>query len=200
MLDYVSGKLVKKKPTYAVIDVQGLGYRLLIPTSTFEHLPDTGQQVHLVAYQSVREDDITLYGFGTEAERDLFEVMMGVSGIGPKLALAALSALRPQELRDYVVHGETAMLTSIPGVGRKTAERIVVELRDRLSEMDLADTDAAPAGDEEERAAARADALAALVELGMSRAAAERAIRKALRAESKPTTADGLVRHALRHR
>lgn len=199
MIAYVSGTLAAKKPTLAIIDVQGLGYRLHIPTSTFEALPSTGEDARLYAYQYVREDALALYGFATEAERDTFETMLAVSGIGPKLALAALSAMSPVELRDHVVGGNTSILTNIPGVGRKTAERLVVELRDRLADLDLADADAAPiSGGSEVRAAARSDALAALIELGFSKAAAERGIRKALRDHPETQSAEKLIRLALR--
>lgn len=199
MIDYVSGTLAEKKLTLAVIDVQGLGYRLLIPTSTYEKLPPDGQRVKLFAYQHVREDALLLFGFATQAERTMFEVMLGVSGIGPKLALAALSAMSPAELRSYVLEGDSRFLTNIPGVGRKTAERLIIELRDRLAPMEFGGMDAAPlTGGSEARAAARADALAALETLGLSRASAEKSLRKVLRAHPGIQTADELIRLALR--
>ena len=134
MIDYVSGKLAAKKPTEAVIDVGGIGYKVLIPTSTFEKLPATGQETAVLTHHYVREDAITLFGFATSEERTVFNMMLAVSGVGPKLALAALSALRPSEIRDRVLEGDSAMLTRIPGVGKKTAERLVIELRDRLEQ------------------------------------------------------------------
>ena len=137
MIAYLAGTLVAKKPTAVLIDVGGLGYRVHIPTSTFEALPDTGASVKLHTSLQVREDSQTLYGFATEGEQQTFEVMLGVSGIGPKLGLAALSSMRPAELRDYVVSGETALLTNIPGVGKKTADRLVLELKDRLADLEL---------------------------------------------------------------
>ena len=200
MIAYVSGKLIVKKPTQAVIDVQGLGYRLLIPTSTYERLGDTGEAARLLAYHHVREQDITLFGFATEAERAVFETMLGVSGVGPKLALAALSALSPQELRDHVVEGDTSLLTRIPGVGRKTADRLVVELRDRLASLEALEGGARPGEASEARVAAREDARAALEELGFSRAAAEKALRKVLRDTPGIQSADQLVRLALREK
>jgi len=199
MIAYVSGTLVEKKPTVALIDIQGLGYELLIPTSTYERLPATGEPARLFTYHYVREDALLLFGFSTKSERETFEVMLGVSGIGPKLALAALSAMRPAELRDHVLDGDASVLTRIPGVGRKTAERLIVELRDRLARMDLLEAGAAPlSGGSEARAAARSDALAALEALGFSRAAAERSLRKVLRAHPGVQTAEGLIRLALR--
>jgi len=199
MIAYVSGTLVEKKPTVALIDIQGLGYELLIPTSTYERLPATGEPARLFTYHYVREDALLLFGFSTKSERETFEVMLGVSGIGPKLALAALSAMRPDELRDHVLDGDASVLTRIPGVGRKTAERLIVELRDRLARMDLLEAGAAPlSGGSEARAAARSDALAALEALGFSRAAAERSLRKVLRAHPGVQTAEELIRLALR--
>lgn len=201
MIAYVSGTLAEKKPTVAIIDVQGLGYRLMIPTSTYEALPSVGQAAKLFAYQHVREDALLLFGFATTAEREMFETMLSVSGIGPKLALAALSAMRPSELRDYVLAGDSSLLTNIPGVGRKTAERLIIELRDRVARMDLADAGASPlSGGSEARSAARADALAALEALGFSRAGAEKSLRKALRSNPGVQSAEDLIRLALRER
>jgi len=198
MIAYLAGTLVAKKPTVVLVDIGGLGYRVHIPTSTYEALPATGESVKLHTSLQVREDSQTLYGFATEGEQQTFEVMLGVSGIGPKLGLAALSSMRPAELRDYVVSGETALLTNIPGVGKKTADRLVLELRDRLADLEL-DGEVAPlSGGSEARQAARADALAALQELGFSRAAAERGIRKALGENSALQEAEGIIRFVLR--
>lgn len=197
MIAYVSGTLTVKKPTEAIIDVQGLGYRLLIPTSTYEVLPAAGQPAKLHTYQYVREDTLQLFGFATTAEREMFEVLIAVSGVGPKLGLAALSALRPAELRDHVLAGDSSVLTNIPGVGRKTADRLIVELRDRLARLDLGE--AAPlSGGDAARAEARADALAALEALGFSRAAAEKNLRKVLRNHPGIQSAEDLIRLALR--
>lgn len=199
MIAYVSGTLAEKKPTVVVLDVQGLGYRLHIPTSTYEVLPAVGQAVKLFAYQHVREDALMLFGFATKAERETFTVMLGVSGIGPKLALATLSAMSPAEFRGYVLDGDSRFLTPIPGVGRKTAERLIIELRDRLALMTFGEAEAAPlTGGSETRSAARADALSALETLGLSRAAAEKSLRKVLRAHPGVQTADELIRLALR--
>lgn len=198
MIAYIAGKLAVKKPTEAIVDVQGVGYLIQIPTSTFQALPDVGQPVQLMTHYVVREDAHLLFGFATEAERTLFQTMIAVSGVGPKLGLAALSAMRPDELRDRVIDGDASMLTRIPGVGRKTAERLVVELRDRLAKVDLGDTGSPLSGGSEERAAARADALLALEALGFNRAGAERALRKTLRQHPGVQSADELVRLALR--
>lgn len=198
MIAYLSGKLTEKKPTEAVIEVQGVGYFVLIPTSTYEKLPAVGEQTKVYTYQHVREDALQLFGFVSRAERAVFEVMLGVSGIGPKLALAALSAMQPAELRDKIVEGDVAFLKRIPGVGKKVAERMVVELRDRLAKVEGLEGGALAGAAQDTRAEARADALAALEALGLGRAAAERNLRKVLRSNPGIQSAQELIRLALR--
>lgn len=197
MIDYVSGSLATKKPTEAVIDVGGIGYRVLIPTSTFERLPEVGEDAMLLTHHHVREDAITLFGFLSTEERRVFEMMLAVSGIGPKLALAALSALRPSEIRQRILEGDAAMLTRIPGVGKKTAERLIIELRDRFEK------DGLDAGEASGSAAApdgnfRADAMSALESLGLSRSAAEKAVIGVLRKDPSIQNAEEIIRLALR--
>ena len=195
MIEYVSGKLAAKKPTEAVVDVHGLGYKLLIPTSTYEKLPAAGEDVRLICHHYVREDAITLYGFGSDSERSVFNLLLGVSGIGPKLALAALSALRPDEIQSQILDGDAVMLTRIPGVGRKTAERLIVELRDRFEKMDFGGSTTVVSSN---GASARTDALAALESLGFSRAAADKNLRSVLQNHPDASTAEELIRLALR--
>jgi Holliday junction DNA helicase RuvA len=195
MLDFVAGKLVSKKPTEAVVDVAGLGYRLLISTSAYERMPSPGEPVKMLCHLHVREDAMLLFGFSDEAERYVFNLLIGVSGVGPKLALAALSAMSPAELGNYITAGDAAMLTRIPGVGRKTAERLVVDLRDRF--------DAADVGEAEEGASpgptgGKKDALSALEALGLSRKAAEKSLRDVLQKHPGVESAEELIRLALR--
>ena len=197
MIDYVSGSLASKKPTEVVVDVGGIGYRVLIPTSTFERLPEVGEDTKVLTYHHVREDAMTLFGFLSVEERRVFEMMLAVSGIGPKLALAALSALRPSEIRQRVLEGDAAMLTRIPGVGKKTAERLIIELRDRfekdgLEEGESAGSTSTPDGN------FRADAMAALESLGLSRSAAEKAVIGVLRKDPSIRNAEEIIRLALR--
>jgi holliday junction DNA helicase RuvA len=200
MIAYVSGTLVDKNPESVIVDVNGLGYRVQIPTSTYDALPAKGEDVKLHTYHYLREDAEALYGFGSNAEQVVFETMLGVSRVGPKLALAALSAMSPSELRDHVVEGDSSRLTEISGVGRKTADRLIVELRDRFDDLDVFEGSAPLSGGSDARAAARADALEALRELGFSRADAERAIRTVLRDNPAVQSADDLVRRALSQR
>ena len=197
MYAYVSGTLADKKPTEAVIDVGGIGYRLLIPASSFEKLPALGKPAKLLTTFVVRDDAQVLYGFATEPEQTAFETLTAVSGVGPKLALAALSAMSPSELRDTVVSGDAAMLTRVPGVGKRTAERLIVELRDKFAGMDGLEAGGAAGGDSA-ASAARADARSGLEALGLGRAEAEKRLRKVLRAHPGTQSAEDLIRLALR--
>ncbi|MFB6249883.1 MAG: Holliday junction branch migration protein RuvA [Salinibacter sp.] len=198
MIAYVSGTLVEKDPETAIVDVNGLGYRVHVPTSTYKRLPDTDEEVTLHTFHYLREDKEALYGFATKAERTVFETMTGVSRVGPKLALSALSSMRPSELRDHVMEEDKSRLTEISGVGAKTADRLIVELRDPLADLDVFDDTAPISGGSEARAEARADALKALTELGLSKADAERAIRAVLREDAGIQSADELTQRALK--
>jgi Holliday junction DNA helicase RuvA len=198
MIAYVSGTLVDKDPETALVDVNGLGYRVHVPTSTYKRLPDTDEDVTLHTYHYLREDKEALYGFATKAELKVFETMTDVSRVGPKLALSALSSMQPSELRDHVMDGDTSRLTEISGVGSKTADRLVVELRDSFADLDVFEDSAPLSGGSDARAQARADALDALTELGMSKADAERAIRTVLRDNAGIQSADELTQRALK--
>lgn len=191
MIEYIEGLLSSKGPTHAVIDVQGIGYRVFIPMSTSDKLPETGKKVRLLIHHYTREDREQLFGFVSPGERAIFELFLGVSGIGPRIAIAALSTLTPDELVKYITLRQPVMLQRISGVGRKTAERLVVELFDRISELDLAQVEDSGA------ASARADALAALETLGVSRAKAEQLLRKVMRSHPDIHTAEEFVQLAL---
>lgn len=198
MIAYVSGTLVDKDPDTALVDVNGIGYRVHVPTSTYQRLPDTDEDVTLHTFHYLREDKEALYGFATKAELKVFETMTNVSRVGPKLALSALSSMQPSELRDHVMEGDTNRLTEISGVGSKTADRLVVELRDSFADLDVFEDSAPISGGSDARAEARADALKALTELGLSKADAERAIRAVLRDDAGIQSADELTQRALK--
>ncbi len=193
MITYVSGTLVSKSPAEVIVDVGGMGYHIQIPMSSFDKLPRTGEATRLLTHFHVREDAQTLFGFATESERSLFRTMIGVSGVGPRLALAALSAFPPDALRDHLLAGDIGVLTRIPGVGKKTAERMIVELRDRISDDVQARGEAPATGD----AAARQDARAALESLGLSRSEAEKRIRNVLKSSDGSLSAEDLIRRSL---
>ena len=176
MIALLRGTLVEKHPGQAIVEAGGVGYDLTIPVSTFSRLPEAGAEVRLRVYTHVREDALALYGFLTQDEKALFEKLISVSGIGPKLAVTVLSGLAAADLLAAIRRGEVERLVRIPGVGKKTAERMVLELRDKLP---------APAGEDDGAAPAPAmsavdqDVLSALLNLGCARPAAETAVRKA---------------------
>lgn len=178
MIAHLRGTLLEKHPSRLIVDVGGVGYDVQVPLSTFYVLGTPGAQVTLRVHTHVREEVIALYGFATSLEQELFERLIGISGIGPKLALAVLSGIEPVELIKAIRLQDVARLTAIPGVGKKTAERIGLELKDRLpvamQAAGQAPIDAAPEDQ------FRADMLSALLNLGYQRAVAEKAIEKAL--------------------
>jgi Holliday junction DNA helicase RuvA len=181
----LAGTLAHKTPGRIIIDVQGVGYDLQVPLSTFYVIGDAGTAVTLRVYTHVREDVIALYGFATGLEQDLFERLISISGIGPKLALAVLSGIEPPDLVRAISSQDVARLTSIPGIGKKTAERIGLELKDRLPKSVQAAADAAKPALPEDHL--RADLLSALLNLGYQRQAADKAIERELKAAPDAT-------------
>lgn len=180
MIEYLTGTLLEKTPTKAVILAGGVGYGALISLATFERLPAVGQNASLHTYLAVREDAMTLYGFGETLEREMFLLLTAVNGIGPKIAIGILSSAGTDTLRENIARGNAAALTALPGVGKKTAERIALELRDKVNALggEAGNVFGAAAGNVPE---IRAESLAALVALGYGRPVAERAIRNALK-------------------
>lgn len=198
MIARLRGELVAKSPTDIVVDVNGIGFGLHIPVSTFEKLGDLHATVQLFTYLHVREDLLSLFGFATEDERTLFRLLISVTGIGPKMAQGILSGIPVHDLKTYLASGNTAALTTIPGVGRKLADRLVVELKEKMGKLDLAGSSSGSPGDAQ--GTMRSEALLALTSLGYNRNAAERALRTALEefADKSPTV-EALIKAALRH-
>jgi Holliday junction DNA helicase RuvA len=194
MIGFLRGIVLEKHPDRLLVDVRGVGYEVFVPLSTFYGLPDPGAEVALRVHTHVREDQIALYGFATPREQQLFEKLIAVSGIGPKLALAALSGIEPPEFVRAVRTGDVGRLTSIPGIGKKTAERIGLELRDKLPAGPVSPGPGAASTPPD--ADLRTDLLSALVNLGYQRAAAEKAIDAALRGGGAASF-ETLLRHAL---
>ena len=185
MIGLLRGRIADKQSNTLIVDVQGVGYEVHVPLSTFYEAGDTGAEISLRIYTHVREDALQLYGFLTELERQLFEKLIGISGIGPKLAIAVLSGMDPRELMTSVQRGDVARLTGIPGVGKKTSERIVLELRDRLAQLPGgAPVDSTPSNGADR---VRSDLLSALQNLGYHRPQAEKAIDATLQTMSSPT-------------
>ena len=177
MIALLRGILLEKHPNQAIVEASGVGYDVIIPISTYSRLPEAGAEVRLRIHTHVREDALALYGFLSQDEKALFERLIGVSGIGPKLAVTILSGLAAADLIHAIRRGEVERLVRIPGVGKKTAERLVLELRDKLP---------APAGEEVSSPTAAGalseveqDVLSALLNLGCARPQAEAAVRKA---------------------
>lgn len=193
MIARLEGRLVEKSPSRLILDVGGVGYDVLVPLSTFYGLGDAGATVTLRIHTHVREDAIALFGFATPLELDLFERLIGINGIGPKLALAVLSGIDPGELVRAIRAQDVARLTRIPGVGKKTAERIGLELKDRLPHPAAGPADS-PAVAADDR---RADLLSALTNLGYKGVVAEKAVDAAVtRAPDAPF--EHLLRDILR--
>jgi holliday junction DNA helicase RuvA len=180
VIAHLRGRIFEKQPNRVVVDVGGVGYQVFVPLSTFYVVGEPGGEVALRIYTHVREDALALYGFATVLEQDLFERLIGISGIGPKLALAVLSGIEPLDLVQAIDRGDVGRLTGIPGVGKKTSERIVLELKDRLPRISR--TAAGTAISELEPAPLRDDLLSALANLGYHRPLAEKAVASALKA------------------
>ncbi len=179
MIALLKGTLVEKQPNRLIVDVGGVGYEVQVPLSTFYQMPDPGGDVALRIHTHVREDALALFGFVTTLEQLVFERLIAIGGIGPKLALAVLSGIETRDLVRAVQLGDAARLTSIPGIGRKTAERITLELKDRISKLTVPQPEGA--GGAEAEGDVRGDLLSALVNLGYHRPLAERAVDAALK-------------------
>jgi len=175
MIGHLRGTLIDKRPTQVLVDVGGVGYSVIIPLSTFYALGSLRSEVSLLTYTHVREDALALYGFLTSREKHFFEMLISASGVGPSLAIKILSGMSVDELIPAIRRGDLPQLTRIPGVGKKTAERIVVELRDKLATMTPPEEHEKPAS----RPQLEADVLSALENLGYDRRNAERAVEAA---------------------
>ena len=196
MITFLEGVLVEREPTRVVLNVGGVGYEVFIPLSSFDRLPATGAACRVLTYDHVREDAHQLYGFVSADERTMFLRLMDVSGIGPRLAITALSGLSVRELTACIARGDVKRLSSISGIGRKTAERMVVELRDRLGAGEALEAVAGGESASAETALVR-DATLALISLGYKQAEAQKLARDAVRAAGPDATVEDLVRRAL---
>ena len=198
MIGLLRGRVFDKQPNQVIVDVQGVGYDVHVPLSTYYEIGEAGAEVSLRIHTHVREDALQLYGFLTPLEQQLFERLIGISGIGPKLAIAVLSGIETRELVSAVQRGDVARLTRIPGVGKKTSERIVLELKDKMAKLATPVEDpAVPAGTER----LRDDLLSALQNLGYHRPMADKAVDAILRgsaAAAAPATFEQALRGVLR--
>jgi Holliday junction DNA helicase RuvA len=197
MITFLSGKLVSALPTQAVIDVGGVGYEVFIPLSSYDRLPDVGEPILILTHLAVREDAHVLYGFMTTTERDLFRLLVNnVTGIGPKLALAVLSGMTVKNFKTAVVNSDVASLSKISGLGKKTAERIILELKDKLgvaAAWEAASAVHAPTPEQEQAN----EAVLALIALGYKQVEAHKTVRH-LQQTGEAKSAEDLVKLALK--
>lgn len=191
MIAHLRGTLVQKQPTSVIIDVHGVGYEVMIPLSTYYELGEVGSTVSLLIHTHVREDALQLYGFRTPIEKELFLRLISVAGVGPRLALTILSGLSVDQLIPAICRNDLTRLTAIPGVGRKTAERLVLELKDKLATLVTEEAKQAYTAAREAEEAAEAvkrDVVSALVHLGYPRPLAEKTVAAVLQSESDHST------------
>ena len=189
MIAFLTGKVAGKGASWSLLDVHGVGFRLAMSTTSLAALPVEGDEVTVHTYLYVREDELSLYGFESQVERELFERLIGVSGVGPKLALAVLSSLAPDTLRGAIAREDVTLLSSVPGVGKKTAQRMIIDLKDKLDLPDLG-----VGGGGGDGSGASAEARDALLSMGFSAAEAALALRDA----PSGASAGQVVKHALR--
>jgi Holliday junction DNA helicase RuvA len=192
MITHLEGELREAHPTRIVVDVAGVGYECVIPLSSFDRLPRRGERVSILTHLHLRDDGLVLFGFLTEEERGLFRLLISVSGIGPKIAVGILSGISPRNFRVAVREGNAAALSAVPGIGRKKAERLILELKDRVEAFEEGEQGAPAAG------RAESDAAMALISLGYSQAEAMRAVHAAAKRIGKAAEAEALIREALK--
>jgi Holliday junction DNA helicase RuvA len=196
MIAYVDGKVAYKDPAYAIIDVNGLGYEVRISLQTYTSLPEEGSRCKLVTYLNIREDAHVLYGFWSTDEKKLFLDLTGISGIGPSTALVMLSSLSSSEIRQGIVDEDLRLIQSIKGIGSKTAQRVILELKDKMRKDTLLSTGVKIT--ESSSSVLRSEALAALVTLGIPRATAEKSVDAIIKREGPEITVEQLIKLALR--
>jgi Holliday junction DNA helicase RuvA len=193
MISFVSGKLVEKTPAYVVVETKGVGFKLWIPLSSYQALGEVGESVCVLTHLHVREDVLQLFGFATPEERDLFQLLISVTGVGPRLAQGILSGISVEEFKQSVRNQDVNMLTSAPGVGKKTAERLVLELREKIGES----ITEGPLIPRPAVSLAGEEAVLALVSLGYKRTRAQELVQGVLREESS-LAVEEVIRRVLR--
>ena len=193
MIGQIKGILISKKPTQSLVDVNGIGYLVHTSINTFDKLPDNGETVSLFTYLSVKEDSLTLFGFYTMSEKELFEILISVNGVGPKLAQNILSGITSDEFKNAVNNNNVSRLVAIPGVGKKTAERMIIELRDKIMKV----TDSG-SGEDPESYSLREDAVAAMVGLGYNQKTADKLVRELL-GQNPSLSLEDLIKESLKN-
>ncbi|MBO9615404.1 MAG: Holliday junction branch migration protein RuvA [Dyadobacter sp.] len=196
MIAYVNGIVTYKDPAYAIIDVNGVGYEVRISLQTYTSLPDIGARCKLVTFLNIREDAHVLYGFWGNDEKKLFLDLTSISGIGPSTALVMLSSLSSSEIRQGIIDEDLRLIQSIKGIGSKTAQRVILELRDKIRKEELVSTGTKSA--ETSSSALRSEALAALVTLGIPKPTAEKSLDAIIKREGQSISVENLIKLALR--
>ena len=194
MIAHLIGKLIYKSPDHSIVDVKGIGYKIFTPLSTYYVLPKTGESVTLHIHTRVREDELKLFGFLTEEEQTIFEKLITINKVGPKLALGILSGMSPENLLTAIMNNDAARLSSIPGVGKKTAERLTLEMKDKLSDLTF---EMAHQQDTEVPEGPYEDALSALVNLGYKKPQAEKSLKSAYNKIGKDSSLEDLIKESL---
>lgn len=197
MIAYVNGIVTYKDPAYAIIDVNGVGYEVRISLQTYTSLPDIGARCKLVTFLNIREDAHVLYGFWGNDEKKLFLDLTSISGIGPSTALVMLSSLSSSEIRQGIIDEDLRLIQSIKGIGSKTAQRVILELRDKIRKEELVSTGTRTAA-ETTSGTLRSEALAALVTLGIPKATAEKSLDAIIKREGQSISVENLIKLALR--
>jgi len=198
MIARIKGTLVYKSVSHVIIETNGIGYRIFVPLSTFYELPDTGQPVNLNIYTHVREDALNLFGFHTTEDQSVFQMLISVSGVGPKLALNILSGISAREFIRVVTQGNLSRLVAIPGVGKKTAERMILELKDKVLKIELGEITTEEAQGKSGDDAIREDALSALVNLGYKSITAKNVLDRIIADSAEDLSLDTLLKEALK--
>ncbi len=196
MIAYVNGTVTYKDPAYAIIDANGLGYEIRISLQTYTSLPELGERCKLVTFLNIREDAHILYGFWGNDEKKLFLDLIGISGVGPSTALVMLSSLSSSEIRQGIIDEDIRLIQSIKGIGSKTAQRVILELKDKIRKEDLSSTGSKSVGSSS--GTLRNEALAALVTLGIPKATAEKSLDAIIKREGQDITVENLIKLALR--
>ncbi|MEK6546353.1 MAG: Holliday junction branch migration protein RuvA [Nitrospinota bacterium] len=199
MIASISGKLTHKSPEFLIIDVNGIGYRIIVPLTTYYKLPEINNSVSLYTYTHIREDAFLLFGFQTREEKEIFEKLIGVSQIGPKLAANILSGITAKELKEAIAKGDIVKLTSIPGIGKKTAERIALELKDKI-EFIIEDSQQSAVNSQQsvKRDQLFEDAVSALTNLGYKKGIAEGAVKQVRGRQGEKADIEGLIKESLK--
>ena len=195
MFDYIKGTLIQASPSSAIIDIQGLGYRLQIPLNNFSKLPQLGSAILFYLSLIIREDSHKFFGFLTQQERDLFEILIGISGIGPKTALALIGHMEIAELQAAIAGGNIALVCKIPGIGKKTAERLIVEMRDKV----FSSSSNSHTASKDQEPGIISDAINALVNLGYNLSQAQKAVKASIAKPEQKLELATLITSALRH-